>query len=191
MYRIKSSYQRPSSFFFSVYRRPTDPNFWQFQKKKKKEKSNDVVTPFFTWNNSFNLKNEHSNSIEKKKFFRSFFFNPTENQETHSTVNEGKKGDGQTSIKNLALNSPLNRLFLGSSDGQTCIIMIGRWLPQTMPREISAPTLACTYFSLKYTEWQTAGIAVNSSFENRETRHNSTVYKPRLGVFLTRDSTKR
>ena len=36
-------------FFFSAYRRPTDPNFWHFQKKKKrKEKSNDVVTPFFT-----------------------------------------------------------------------------------------------------------------------------------------------
>ena len=49
-------------FFFSVYRRPTDPNFWHFQKK-----NNDVVTPFFTWNNSFNLKNEHSNSIEKNR----------------------------------------------------------------------------------------------------------------------------
>ena len=48
--------------FFSVYRRPTDPNFWHFFKK-----SNDVVTPFFTWNNSFNLKNEHSNSTEKNK----------------------------------------------------------------------------------------------------------------------------
>ena len=32
-----------------------------------KRKSNDVVTPFFTWNNSFNLKNEHSNSIEKNR----------------------------------------------------------------------------------------------------------------------------
>ena len=50
-------------FFFSVYRRPTDPNFWHFQKKK----TNDVVTPFFTWNNSFNLKNEHGNSIEKNR----------------------------------------------------------------------------------------------------------------------------
>ena len=30
-------------FFFSVYRRPTDPNFWHFLKK-----SNDIVTPFFT-----------------------------------------------------------------------------------------------------------------------------------------------
>ena len=49
--------------FFSVYRHPTDPNFWQFQKKKRK----DVVTPFFTWNNSFNLKHEHSNSIEKNR----------------------------------------------------------------------------------------------------------------------------
>ena len=33
----------------------------------KKRKSNDVVTPFFTWNNSFNLKNEHSDSIEKNR----------------------------------------------------------------------------------------------------------------------------
>ena len=30
-------------FFFSVQRRPTDPNFWHFQKK-----SNDVVKPFFS-----------------------------------------------------------------------------------------------------------------------------------------------
>ena len=34
---------------------------------KKKKKSNDVVTTFFTWNNSFNLKNEHSDSIEKNR----------------------------------------------------------------------------------------------------------------------------
>ena len=33
----------------------------------KKKKSNDVVKPFFTWNNSFNLKNEHSHSIEKNR----------------------------------------------------------------------------------------------------------------------------
>ena len=26
-------------FFFSIYRRPTDPNFCHFQKKKKKERS--------------------------------------------------------------------------------------------------------------------------------------------------------
>ena len=38
------------------------PKFLAFLKKKR---SNDVVKPFFTWNNSFNLKNEHSNSIEK------------------------------------------------------------------------------------------------------------------------------
>ena len=31
------------------------------------KKSNAVVEPFFTWNNSFNLKNEHSNSIEKNR----------------------------------------------------------------------------------------------------------------------------
>ena len=30
-----------------------------------KKKSNEVIKPFFTWNNSFNLNNEHSNSIEK------------------------------------------------------------------------------------------------------------------------------
>ena len=48
-------------FFFSVYRRPSNPNFMAFSPQK----SNDVVTPFFTWNNSFHLKNEHSNSIEK------------------------------------------------------------------------------------------------------------------------------
>ena len=30
-----------------------------------KKKSNDVVKPFSTWNNFFNLKNGHSNSIEK------------------------------------------------------------------------------------------------------------------------------
>ena len=34
---------------------------------KQKEKSNDVVKPFFSWNNSFNLKNEHSNNIEKNR----------------------------------------------------------------------------------------------------------------------------
>ena len=39
------------------------PKFLAFSKKK----SNDVVKPFFTWNNSFNLKNEHSNSIEKNR----------------------------------------------------------------------------------------------------------------------------
>ena len=48
---------------FSVVR-PTQI-FGIFKKKKNKKKSNDVVKPFFTWNNSFNLKNEHSNSIEK------------------------------------------------------------------------------------------------------------------------------
>ena len=59
--------------FFSVYCRPTDPNFWRFRRR------NDVVTPFFTWNNSFNLKNEHSNSIEKNRnksmnIFRSILY---------------------------------------------------------------------------------------------------------------------
>ena len=59
----KLSYRiRLSSFFspFSVVR-PTQI----FGVLKKK--SSDVVKPFFTWNNPFNLKNEHSNSIEKNR----------------------------------------------------------------------------------------------------------------------------
>ena len=54
---------RPSSFFspFSV--------IWSTQICGifKKKKSYDVVKPFFTWNNSFNLKHQHSNSIEKNR----------------------------------------------------------------------------------------------------------------------------
>ena len=39
--------------------------FWHFQKKiTKKQRS---LKPFFTGNNSFNPKNEQSNSIEKKQ----------------------------------------------------------------------------------------------------------------------------
>ena len=34
---------------------------------KKKKKSDDSVKPSFPWNNSFNLKNEHSNRIEKNR----------------------------------------------------------------------------------------------------------------------------
>ena len=47
---------RPSFFFspFSVIR-PTQI-FGIFKKKK----SNDLVKPIFTWNNSFNLKKEHN-----------------------------------------------------------------------------------------------------------------------------------
>ena len=41
------------------------PKFLAFSKKK--EKSNDVAKQFFTWNNSFNLKNERGNSIEKNR----------------------------------------------------------------------------------------------------------------------------
>ena len=41
------------------------PKFLAFSNKKKK--SNDAVKPLFTWNNSFNLKNEHSNNIEKNR----------------------------------------------------------------------------------------------------------------------------
>ena len=33
------------SFFFPVYRRPTEPNFWP-STKKKKEKSSDIGKPF-------------------------------------------------------------------------------------------------------------------------------------------------
>ena len=49
-------------------------------KKKKEKKSNEVVTPFFTWNNSFNLKNEHSNTREKNRnkntsIFHSILYN--------------------------------------------------------------------------------------------------------------------
>ena len=53
---------RPSSFFspFNIVR-PTQI-FGIFKKK-----SYDVVKPFLTWNSSFNLKNEHSNSIEKNR----------------------------------------------------------------------------------------------------------------------------
>ena len=32
-----------------------------------KKKSDDVVEPFFTWNNPFNLNDEHSDSIEKNR----------------------------------------------------------------------------------------------------------------------------
>ena len=54
---------RPS-FFFSLFTvvRPTQI----FGILEKKEASG-VVKPFFTWNNSFNLKNEHSNSIKKNR----------------------------------------------------------------------------------------------------------------------------
>ena len=40
----------------------------------KKKKSNDIVKSFFTWNNSFNPKNEHSNSIEKKTGTKTWTF---------------------------------------------------------------------------------------------------------------------
>ena len=39
------------------------PKFLAFSKKK----SYDVLKPFFTWNNSFNVKDEHSNSIEENR----------------------------------------------------------------------------------------------------------------------------
>ena len=45
---------------FSVVR--PNQSFGIFQKK-----SSEAVKPFFTWNNSFNLNNEYSNSIEKNR----------------------------------------------------------------------------------------------------------------------------
>ena len=41
--------------------------FGIFKKKRRRRRSNDVVKPFLSWNNSFNLKNEHSNSVEKNR----------------------------------------------------------------------------------------------------------------------------
>ena len=57
-----SLYIWSSSFFFCL---PLSDRakFLAFSKKK----TNDVVTPFFTWNNSFNLKNQHGNSKEKNR----------------------------------------------------------------------------------------------------------------------------
>ena len=52
-------YVRPSSFFLRLASSDR-PKFLVFSKKK-------AVKPFFTWNNYFNLKNEHSNSIEKNR----------------------------------------------------------------------------------------------------------------------------
>ena len=57
-------YVGPSSFL----RLPASsnrPKFLAFPKKKTQ--INDLVKPFFTWNNSLNLKNEHSDSIEKNR----------------------------------------------------------------------------------------------------------------------------
>ena len=48
---------RPSSFFLCL----------ASSERPKDQKSNDVVKPFFNRNNSFNLKNEHSNRIEKNR----------------------------------------------------------------------------------------------------------------------------
>ena len=61
---VSSETIRPSSFFspFSVVR-PTQ-FFGIFKKNKTK---NDAVKLLFTWNNSCNLKNVHSNSIEKNR----------------------------------------------------------------------------------------------------------------------------
>ena len=50
--------------FFLCLASSNRPKFLAYNSKKK---SNDVVKPFFTWNNSFNLKNKHSNSIYSEK----------------------------------------------------------------------------------------------------------------------------
>ena len=56
----------PGSFYFFLLLASSDrPKFLAFSTTAKK--SNDVVKAFFTRNNSFNLKNEHSNSIEKNR----------------------------------------------------------------------------------------------------------------------------
>ena len=50
--------------FFNLRFASSDrPKFLAFPKKK----SNDIVKPFFNWNNSFSLKTEHSNSIEQNR----------------------------------------------------------------------------------------------------------------------------
>ena len=53
-----------ASSFSSPFSVSDRPKFLAFSKKKKK-KGNDVVKPFFTWNNSFNLKNEHITAQRK------------------------------------------------------------------------------------------------------------------------------
>ena len=55
--------RRQAILFFSPFSVVRPTQIFRIFKKK----SNDVVKPFFTWNNSFNLKNEHSNSIEKNR----------------------------------------------------------------------------------------------------------------------------
>ena len=100
--RTQDNAIRPSSFFtlFSVVR-PTQI-FGVFKKK-----SNDLVKPFFSGSNSFNLINEHSTSIGKNRNKNwNIEFNPTDRptqyQETHSTLKE-KKG-GEWPYKNFRLN---------------------------------------------------------------------------------------
>ena len=115
---------RPSLFFFSVSRRPSDPNFGHFPNKKKK-KANDVFKKFLCrtgvsvvdpFSHAVLILPQHpptfppycclpgyqaSDSENAYDFFFSFFFfqsdRPTQYQETHSTVNK-KKGDGLTSL---------------------------------------------------------------------------------------------
>ena len=61
-FQHKISYRIRLSSFFLRLASSDQTKFLGFWKK-----SSDVVKPFFTWNNSFNLKNEHSNSIEKNR----------------------------------------------------------------------------------------------------------------------------
>ena len=64
-HRRKNNTLWPSSHFFSPFSVVLPTQIFGIFKKKK----NDVVKPFFTWNNSFNLKNEHSTSKEKNRNF--------------------------------------------------------------------------------------------------------------------------
>ena len=54
-FRIISKHIQGHPLFFLRLASSDRPKFLAFSKKK----SNDVVKPFFTWNNYFNLKNEH------------------------------------------------------------------------------------------------------------------------------------
>ena len=60
--------------------------------KKKKKNGNNVVKPFFSWNNSFNRKNELGNSLTHRE------------KQEHSTLNEKKRGGGMALKKKIINN---------------------------------------------------------------------------------------
>ena len=62
---------RPAPFFL-VKPRQTDPNFGHFWKRKTKR--NDAAKLFFTWINSFNVKNEQCKSISRNSRFAGVSF---------------------------------------------------------------------------------------------------------------------